>query len=411
MSQPDFTYEMEKKVRRVLKKLMKEDISRSEWKTMGTGIFPDSSDFNDFIEEIDEFYDEIEESQTDDWQKTYFRTLKEFKNQIYVQLNQKINQRADQFSQILAMGLDPIEDSDQFWMIAPEVITDWHRKGVPSYSIITAAKGKGKTSTQSYNGQLFLEAGTHLVVGNIPMKGKVEGYRYTAKMSEVLLEAIKNTREGMNTLFEWDEATLSLMKAQATKKASVSFEKIDTLLRKFKIDIQISYVLDKDVHTRLELQWGQRIRKLSKKKISIEQRQGTHNKKFFKLIEGWPDADWPYDSENFDVLEIDFVVDDMLGAIGTTDSMEEKLNIVEDWLRNIERDPYLRPLTKEQKALTAYRLAHTPLKATRAKRRLTQHEIGKIMDCSQAKVNRMLADVEHEMESSKVFKKKVGELA
>lgn len=402
----EFEFETRKGGRSVLRWLLRENITRDQWKRIGVGVFVQPSLYDEFIDEVDEAYNDFERGENQE----YSEIIEGFKNTIYHQLNKKI-QRMDQLSQIVAMELNPTHDADEYWMLSPEVYTDW--VGPPHYSIITAPKGKGKTSTEAKMAQALYERESHLVVGNIPMKGNVnvEGYTNVTLFSDALLEAVKNTREGVNTLLSWDEATLSLMKAQATRKTSITFEKVDTLLRKLKVDIQISYVLEKDVHTRLEQQWSQWLKKLDKRTISIEQRQGNKTQSFFKVIKGWPDAEWPYDSENFDVLEIDLDVDDLLSAIRNTASLEDKLNVMEDFLKNIKKSPYLKSLSREQKVIMAWQLSNLPVEKVRRSRTLTQGEIAKVLGCSQKTVSNMIEEATVELDSNIELRKQLHQSA
>lgn len=256
---------------------------------------------------------------------------KKFIRYLTIQASKLFTEKFDTTSRLLIRGATDTDDVLNWFLKWPECILS-NFKDNGCYGCIEGVPRSGKTSLACTFMPIFHEAFGLEIITNIKIKDQPDYIHYTTKLSSL----VKLMDEKKRWVCILDETATFAYKKLALKTENIDFENLGRFIGKMGGRLlMITHSFEMDIPTQLQTWMSERYKKLDSTTVRID--LAGKNYKAHKLIEGVPDTELKFVTEDITSLQFDISISKMLARVQDGVSVSTALNEQLAYRNNTER--------------------------------------------------------------------------
>ena len=247
-------------------------------------------------------------------------TRKKFIRYLTIQSSKLFTEKFDTTSRLLIRGATDMDDKLNWFLKWPQcIISNFRETGC--YGCVEGVPRSGKTSIACTFMPMFNEYYGFDILTNIKFKEKPDYVYYVKKLSD-LVKLMDEKKEWICIL---DETATFAYKKLALKTENIDFENLGRFIGKMGGRLlMITHSFEMDIPTQLQTWMSERYKKLEKGVMKID--LVGANYKAHKVIDGIPDTELKFITEDITSLQFDISIYKMLQRIQDGVSVSEALN-------------------------------------------------------------------------------------
>jgi len=257
------------------------------------------------------------------------KVRKKFIRYLTIQASKLFTEKFDTTSRLLIRGATDMDDKLNWFLKWPQcIISNFKETGC--YGCVEGVPRSGKTSLACTFMPMFKEHYGLDILTNVKINNAPDYIHYSQKLSNL----VRDMDEYQHWICILDETATFAYKKLALKTENIDFENLGRFIGKMGGRLlMITHSFEMDIPTQLQTWMSERYKKLDKETLRID--LGGKHYKAHKVIEGVPDADLEFVTEDITSLQFDVSISKLLSRIQDGVSVQVALD---DQLEIKEKD-------------------------------------------------------------------------